>query len=484
MPQEDRWRQAIEASGVGVWSWDLQRDELTWDERCREIFALPSGASISYPRFLEAVHPKDRSRVDAVVRHTLESLSPYDIEYRTVWPDGSTHWIRARGRVETDAGNKPELFHGTVVDITARREAEQVLLRQAELIENAHDAIVSAGADRVITGWNRGATEMYGYTQAEAVGRKSDELLGVHYPEGKAAVEEALDRNGKWDGELVQKRRDGSEIVVESRQLLLRDADGLPEAILEINRDITGRKRTQDAVLQSQKLESVALLAGGVAHDFNNLLTGILAGTSMALDSIRDEPTRQLLIAVISAAESAAHLTRQLLAFAGKGSFVSRSLDLGSFVRLMRALLEASVPKRVRIEFDLAPNTPNIAADEGQIQQLVVNLVTNAAEAIPGHGVVRISTGPDRVTAERVCAVGRLQPRLYARLEVADSGAGMDPEVLNRIFDPFYTTKFIGRGLGLAAVAGIVRARDGALEVKSSPGRGSAFRVWFPAIES
>jgi signal transduction histidine kinase/CheY-like chemotaxis protein len=247
---------------------------------------------------------------------------------------------------------------------------------------------------------------------------------------------------------------------------------------------------TVESVLQSQKLESVGLLAGGIAHDFNNILTGVLGNASLALDDV--PPGSQVavrLAEVVSAAERAAQLTRQLLAYAGKGRFLIELLDLSQQVREISSLVKTSIPRTVQLRLELAEDLPPIEADAAQIQQVVMNLVINSGEAIPEgqNGAVLITTGVQDVDDAyiRTAVPGfDVKQGRYVTLEVHDTGVGIAPDVISRIFDPFFTTKFAGRGLGLAAVRGIVQGHGGAMKVYSTPGQGATFKLLFPASRS
>jgi CheY-like chemotaxis protein len=235
-------------------------------------------------------------------------------------------------------------------------------------------------------------------------------------------------------------------------------------------------------------LESLGLLAGGIAHDFNNLLTGIMGNASMGLAELPDDaPIRTYLREIVSASQRAADLTRQMLAYAGKGQFVVERIDLAQLVREIDPLIRTSIPKTVAIQLDLAPDLPAIEADRGQIQQVVMNLIINGAEAIgegsPGSVSIRTEARDlDAEAVQREFPHDPITPGPYVAIEVRDTGSGMDEATKIRIFDPFFTTKFQGRGLGLAAVAGIMRTQRGAIRVDSSPGRGSSFQVVFPAV--
>jgi signal transduction histidine kinase len=255
----------------------------------------------------------------------------------------------------------------------------------------------------------------------------------------------------------------------------------------EIRDYLEERARSEVRLRETQKLESLGVLAGGIAHDFNNLLTGILGNASLALDDAAPgSDLASRLHDVIKATERAAHLTKQLLAYAGKGRFVVKDLDLSQQVREITALLQASIPRTVQLRLALPEHLPCINADSAQIQQVIMNLVINGAEAIPENqpGSVLVATGVQDVDAAYVRSTlpdVEIASGQYVTLEVHDTGVGISPDVVSKIFDPFFTTKFMGRGLGLAAVKGIVRAHKAAIKLYSKPGQGTTFKLLFPA---
>jgi PAS domain S-box-containing protein len=369
----------------------------------------------------------------------------------------------------------------------AKREAEHSLYEKAQLLDLARDAILSLDFDGTIRFWNSGAERMYGWTSQEAIGKCCHELLRTVFPAPMREIEIKLVARGYWEGEVVHTARDGATMRMMSRWALRKGEEGRPVGFLEINTDITEKLRLEDQLRHTQKLESLGVLAGGVAHDFNNLLTGILGNASLAHDALpAHHPNRPLLQEVMKASERAADLTRQLLAYAGKGRFVMRTLNLSTLVTEISGLVQTSIPKHVQVRHELAAGLPGIDADPGQLQQIVMNLVINGAEAIgPEGGAVLVRTGiqqVDRQYIDSMSSAGELlEPGKYISLEVCDNGSGMTGETLARIFDPFFTTKFAGRGLGLSAVLGIVRAHKGALKVESHAGQGTTFKVLFPA---
>jgi len=252
--------------------------------------------------------------------------------------------------------------------------------------------------------------------------------------------------------------------------------------------DRTEQQKLENRLRETAKLESIGLLAGGVAHDFNNILTSILGNTSLAFEDLPpDSNARENLKNAIRSTERAADLTRQLLAYAGKGRFVVRPTDVCSHVREIIDLIRTSIPRNVDLELRFAADVPSVRADATQLQQVIMNLVINGAEAIgESPGIVEIIVEPATLTEAWLHEAGllaELTPGEYVSVEVRDNGSGMDEQTLERIFDPFFTTRFTGRGLGLAAATGIVRAHKGAIRVHSHPGSGSAFTVLLPAIQ-
>jgi PAS domain S-box-containing protein len=369
-----------------------------------------------------------------------------------------------------------------------RLKLVRALSDQAALLDFASDAILAASPDGTIEFWNRGAEAMYGWSASEALGRVSHELLATRFAPPKAEILQAIAERGGWEGELTHRRRNGTEVVVSSRWAP-RLVDGAMRGFLEINRDVTERKLLEEKLRQTAKLESLGVLAGGIAHDFNNLLVGVMGNASLAADSLpSSHPAQPVIEQVIRAAERAADLTRQMLAYAGKGRFVIQRVNLSELVSEIASLVHAAIPKNVQLRLNLAPNLPAVEADVAQLQQIVMNLVINGAESIgQEQGAVLVTTSAQDVDEQYLKALAAgssAAPGRYVSLEVQDSGCGMDEGTQARIFDPFFSTKFQGRGLGLSAVLGIVRSHGGALKVYSTPGKGSSFKILFPAAAS
>jgi two-component system CheB/CheR fusion protein len=370
-------------------------------------------------------------------------------------------------------------------DITERKKAAEARYRR--LFESARDGIVIVDAHSgEILDLNPYAEDLFGYRKDDLVGTKLEELESMRsLSNGREVLEQIRERGVLRFDNFPLRTKDDREIALEVIATLY--SEGARQAVQLNIRDMSERMKFERELQETQKLESLGLLAGGIAHDFNNLLTGILGNASLALsDTTPDQPMRIQLRRIVEAAERAAFLTRQMLAYAGKGQFVTAMIDLSELVREISALIRTSIPKVVDLKLELAPNLPPIEADPAQMQQVLMNLVINAAEAIPEKtgGTVTVRTSLREVAPHEAGELFKSEqrdPGTYLQLEVIDTGIGMEEATKARIFDPFFTTKFTGRGLGLAAVQGIVRQHRGVMFVHSAPGRGTTFRILLPA---
>jgi PAS domain S-box-containing protein len=358
----------------------------------------------------------------------------------------------------------------------------------AAIIESSEDAIVSKDLTGIIQTWNAGAEHVYGYSSSEVIGRPMQLLLPPSRWAEEDLILERLRRGERVHHfETTRIRKDGKEIHVSLTISPVRDTDGTVLGASHVARDITERKQFEQQLRQSQRLESLGVLSGGIAHDFNNLLTGILGNASIATEIIpSSSPAQEFLREIVKAGQRLSDLTRQLLAYSGRGALSMAEINLSDLVKEISTLIQSSIPKNVQIRMQLEDQLPLAHADPSQIQQIVMNLIINGAEGVPEgtFGSVLVSTGAQTVDdayIKTTSSAADLQPGPYVYLEVSDTGAGMDPETQSRIFDPFFTTKVKGRGLGLAAVLGIIHSHKGAIKLYSQPGKGSTFKVLLPA---
>ena len=377
--------------------------------------------------------------------------------------------------------------------------------RLSAVIDNIMNGVITISERGTIETFNPAAMSIFGYKEEEVVGQNVNMLMPEpYYNEHDGYLKHRLETGEKrvigTVREFTGLRKDGTVFPMELavNPILVNSVTHF----VGIVRDISERKDAEEArigferqILHAQKLESLGVLAGGIAHDFNNLLTSIQGNTELALQSLPPHsPTRDSLQAVELASRRAADLTNQMLAYSGKGKFVIEPIELHEFIDEMADLLNVSISKMAVLSYDFADNLPAFDGDATQIRQIIMNLIINASDAIGDRsGVIALSTGiqycdPDYIDSVDQNMVGSehkpVAERMYVYIEVTDTGTGMMVEDITKIFDPFFTTKFTGRGLGLSATLGIVRGHKGAIKVHSEVGKGTTFKVLFPANEA
>ena len=301
-----------------------------------------------------------------------------------------------------------------------------------------------------------------------------------------ALLQNLLERLRASSERVMAEETIGERVLAITLDRLLDDAHEISGAVCTVA-DITARKRFETQLSQTQRLESIGVLAGGIAHDFNNLLTGIMGNASLLTEVLPEsEASHGLASEIVKVSESAAQLTRQILAYAGKGRLITQPVDLSEAVLENLPLVRRFVPKSVELHCDTDPGLPPIHGDASQIQQVIINLIINAAESFGERsgGAIMVRTAQQELGA-KFFRPGDAAPKAgaYVSLTVSDNGCGMDEATQNRIFEPFFTTKFVGRGLGLSAVHGIIAGHKGALRIQSAPGQGTTFEVYFPALK-
>ncbi|HET6330767.1 MAG TPA: PAS domain S-box protein [Holophagaceae bacterium] len=447
------------------------------------------------------VAPSDRETVLNNIRKRVSGqLQSIHYTFRAQRKDRREILVEVHGSTVQKDGRPAVL--GVLMDVTeqqrAARAQEASEARYRQLFDDSPEAILLIDPEKGYILVNRAATKLLGRPADQIIGCAPGTLSPSLQRDGepsqdraKRVLAAAAGGEPQWF-EWVNLRPDGSEVESEAHLVRMRD-EGRTVFQL-ILRDVTAERRErrdrealERQLFQTQKLESLGVMAGGVAHDFNNLLTGILGHADLALGVAGDASAlKRHLDALRSAALRASELTKQLLAYSGKGAFELRRVDLSALVEDTARLLEVSVPRAVSLRLDLGKGLPPIQGDPAQLRQVLMNLVINAAESMGGtEGTVRVTTALETLDTG---ALGSLQgatlaPGPHVILRVADTGCGMDEATLARIFEPFFTTKFTGRGLGLPALLGIVRGHGAGLRVKSEPENGTVFTVCFPAAQ-
>jgi two-component system, cell cycle sensor histidine kinase and response regulator CckA len=431
----------------------------------------------------DLVHPDDRPKTAGLFAQLAAAPGgSITNRHRALCKDGSWRWLDVRGtNLLTDPNVRAVVIN--YQDITERRAAEEDRARDALLLANVQDSIIVTDLDGIVTYWNEGATRLFGWTAQEMLGRlltdRVPEEARAKMADATWAIRDGTDLTGEWE----DYRKDGSRVWIDARVSRITDPAGTPVGLLGISRDVSDRKRAEaergrleEQFRQSQKMEGIGRLAGGIAHDFNNLLTVINGYAAMLLEDLHEAaPESALARDILKAGERAAALTQQLLTFSRKQIVAPRVLDLNAVVADAEVMLRRIIGEDIVLTKDLQPGLGRVRADPTQVQQVVMNLVVNARDAMPRGGRLSITT--------RDALRGEAEAHIL--LAVTDTGCGMTDAVKAHLFEPFFTTKRpgAGTGLGLPTVYGIVKQSSGHIEVESEPGVGTTFRIYLPRTE-
>ena len=501
---EKRYAIAMTGSNEGHWVWDIRTDELFTSPMVKEIFGLPAGEAVTTRNlFLSRVrfHPDD---LDGLLRrvddHVAGRTPRLEHEYRILLPDGSVRWIQSRGQVFRDADGQPARMAGASIDITERKHADEAL-RQSE----QRYQLAIAGVNQGVWDWELAtdmvfmsarAQELFGRAPGPQLRPRREWISQWEYhPEDRSRVGRALSaylhgETPTFEVEYRMRHASGAWRWYHDRGVALRDDSGRAYRMAGSIEDVTDRKeaeaqrdRLEGQLRQAQKLEAMGTLAGGVAHDFNNILAAILGyGEMVQKEAPNGTPLQRHIDATMSAAMRAKALVERILAFSRSGMGERVDVHVQSVVAEVLDMVEGSLPAGVTLERSLAAGDAAVLGDPTQLHQVVMNLCSNAVQAIDGQGRVSVSIDTVWLSETRLVTTCSLPPGDYVRLRVADTGSGIASKVIDRIFDPFFTTKSVGvgTGLGLSLVHGIVTDLGGGIEVENRAGTGAAFTVYVP----
>lgn len=497
-----RLRRAEQVAGFGNWGFRLDDDTVYASEGARDIYGLGDREwKISEIQKLSL--PEHRPVLDKAMMELISAGKPYDVKFRIKRPgDGAIIDVHSIAGFDSE---KLGVF-GVIHDITSAVKADAALReserRLSTLMSNLPGIAYRCRNDN---NWtmefiSNGCRELTGFEPEDFIENRKISFKDIIHPDYREKIWE------KW-----QKALAGKEYIHDEYPVILPSGEekwfwekgcgiysetGDVIALEGFIADLTDLKKSEKErldferqLLQTQKLESLGVLAGGIAHDFNNILMAILGHSELALDELSPlSPARNSIIEIEKASRRAAELCRQMLAYSGKGRFVIENINMRDLVIEMLHLLKTSISKKAELRLDIDRKIPGIKGDATQIRQIVMNLVINASDAIGDKsGIICVSTGSEVFSSDRsddFYFAGESLSGLYVWLEISDTGCGMDQATMERIFEPFFTTKFTGRGLGMSAVLGIVRGHKGGLRVISEPGAGSTFRIYLPALDS
>lgn len=471
---ETPWQEVVEKTHLGVWILDGEDRTSYVNERLAALLGL-TPQELMHRSVLEILEPRQGLRLFAALKQNLPVVT--DFCYHR--PDGKTlYLLLAANALATPLGTPP----GTLImvaDITERKLVEELLWRQAYIVDQIHDAVISVDLEGCVTSWNQGAQRLFGYSASEIMGRPLAQL----YPAEQRdiftdEVIAALDQQGCHEHELWLQHRGGTQVYVHLSISSLKNREGRLIGGIISARDITKRKLLEDELIRTSRLESASVLASGIAHDFNNLLTAILGNITMA--SLNAE-SKAFVLERLAEAEKAClraqNLARQLLTFSNRDKPQKKTVSLREILKTSASLVLRS--SNVRRQADIPPDLWWVEADEEQLNQVINQLLINADQAMPRGGTIHITA--ENINLDATAQVP-LKPGPYVKVAIQDQGVGIPPQHLGRVFDPFFTTKRRGNGLGLATAYTILKNHDGYITVSSSPESGTTFTFYLPAV--
>jgi PAS domain S-box-containing protein len=488
----DRLELATRAAQIGVWDWNILKNELVWDDRMFALYGVEKeDFGGAYDAWLSSVHPDDRVRCDETIQQVLRTGTPCDMDFRIRWPSGVVRVIKASGQVIRNPEGTPLRMTGVNYDITDRKQAEEALGASERLMNNILENIPSY----VFATDRQHRYILLSDDLAKFYGKRKEEILGkTHhsvFPENVADAIQATNEQIMTSGiaqqleEVVESPVSGIPRILSTNKSPLRDEKGQIYGISGIATDITEHKRLEAQFRQAQKMDAVGRLAGGVAHDFNNLLTVINGYSAMLIERLaQEDPKHEMVVETLKAGERASELTKQLLAFSRKQVLMPQPLNFNDSLRLISSMLNRLLGEQITLTMDLAPDLWLINGDKGQLNQVTMNLAINARDAMPNGGNLTITTRNLSVTPEWLDHYQMMPQGDYVHVSVHDTGHGMSPETLSHLFEPFFTTKDVGQGtgLGLATVYGIVKQSQGYIFTDSALDQGTTFHLYYPRV--
>jgi len=490
-----RQKEEIEASliniqriaKIGNWEWDIARN-VFWSDEIYRIFGLtPKQFGATYEAFLNLVHPDDREFVKELVNKAIHENMPYSIDHRIVLPDGTVRIVHEEAEVIFDSNHEAVQMNGTVQDITERKQIEEQFRKLSHAIEQSTLSILITDTKGNIEYANPILFDVTGYTREEAIG-KTPKIFssGKTPPETYRSLWKTILSGKDWHGEFLNKKKDGELFWEHATMSPLKNDKGIITNFVAYKEDITKIKKLEEQFRQAQKMEAVGQLTGGIAHDFNNILTGIILNSELLkMKMEKDNPLRAHAEQTVEQALKAANLIQGLLAFSRKQALNLQFTNLRDVIASTKKLLLRIMREDIELKISIPEKDLAIMADGVQIEQVLINLATNARDAMPNGGTLTIEATDIEMDNGFINTHDFGKGGRYALITVTDTGTGMDENTQKKIFEPFFTTKEVGKGtgLGLAMVYGLIKQHEGYIDLYSEPGKGTAFKIYLPIKE-
>lgn len=477
-------KEAERIAGLGNWVWDIQEDSYTWSDQMCHILGLdPRKVTPSGKTFFARVHVKDRRQVWRALEKALAGEDHASLQFRLDMQDGSERVVFGKSEIQRDADGRAIRMIGTIQDVTELVMMNQRLNRLATAVEAAGEGVLITDPEGIIVYANSALEKISGYSPEELIGQPTSIFRsGEQDDDFYRKMWSELNAGHVWTSEFINVKKTGEHYHIEETIAPVFDEEGRIVNYVSVERDITEQLHLKEQLFQAQKMDAIGRLAGGIAHDFNNILT-VIRGYAEILELRLGNQHDLLLPAneVIKAADRASGLTSQLLAFSRKQVMHARPLHFNVVLKEMEGMIQRLIGPSIRIEYDLSAASNMVYADRNQMEQVILNLVINARDAMPDGGELTLRTGLRDVQQDDE----RHRAGRYVEFIVRDTGVGMRDETVAKIFDPFFTTKEQGKGtgLGLATVHGIVTQSGGFVHVESSIGRGTALHVCLPLYQ-
>jgi two-component system, cell cycle sensor histidine kinase and response regulator CckA len=489
---EEKYRLLVEHLPLVAFSLDLEPSlRLTFvSRRVTKVLDFPPSRWTRERGFLlRRIYRHDRSLVLGAVREARRSGELPELTFRILGEGDRIRWVRVQASSVVRNGDGRAVIQGVLRDISEQKEAELERDLLWAAAEQSSSMVVITDLEGGVHYVNRGFEALTGYAREEALGRNLRELLRLDTEEGEnEAMWEALEAGEAWQGEFRNRRKDGTPYVSRATLSPIHDHNGHVTRVVGISQDVTAQKAMEAQIRQMQKVETVGQLTGGIAHDMNNILTAVVNFTALAMGDLGPGQTsiKEDLEQVSVAARRGTDLIRKLMTFSRKEGLELEVLDVGDVVLGLHSMLRRILPETMRITVAASGPEARCRADEGALGQILVNLCTNARDAMPHGGDLHIQVDEVHLDLVPPGASRRPGPGLFVRIRVRDTGEGMGEDVKERIFEPFFTTKPKGKGtgLGMAVVANLVEQHGGFVTVESTPGRGTTMSVHLPALPS